>query len=145
MVPEQNATIQRASPDGKHMAELRRMGVIGEDFDDLMLGQVYYGLTLDGVRFDGRFFGEDGAWVSETLYVNQELLTLDFEEWPVTRLFIVDPVRRVFALTEVFGYWVEIEGLREGVLLYGFICGWSGGDATGCELHPKEWQNWLPY
>jgi hypothetical protein len=129
----------RAS-DGKHVA----LHVYRGNIDDSHIVPSYYSLTIDDVVLGERLFAREGVWLNDTLYAVTELLTIDYDEWPITRVSVINPAMRVYSVCQTHnGAWISPIGLEEGKLRV-CIDYLNGGDAQWLE-DDAEWQTWIPY
>ena len=125
------------SPDGAHVARLERAG-------DVPWGPRYFSLSVDGVPFEGRIFGDAWLWSADSRYLAvQEWLSRDIHGGPATRLLIIDTAARAEAVVaRTTKGWVE--PLRFAPPGIGYARRYAGFQYEFEEALPGEdgWEQW---
>ncbi|HRH39282.1 MAG TPA: hypothetical protein PK760_13110 [Flavobacteriales bacterium] len=113
---------------------------------EIRFGPAYYAVHLDGARVADVVVGEEGLWLSDTLYAAQEWLATEERFGPNTRLLLFDADRMVSSKFKVLeqGFVGSIE-FHDGVIRYKKRKYGLGGETlTQAEVELKDIQNWTP-
>ncbi|HVG19398.1 MAG TPA: hypothetical protein VNI02_10115 [Blastocatellia bacterium] len=101
------------SPDRKHVAVLSYI-------DEIRYGPSYFSLSVDGVSFGVRIFGDVHLWSGDSrFFAVQEWMTTDYRAGPVTQLLLIDVAeRRERPLAVANQGWVIPERFEGDRLIY---------------------------
>ena len=101
------------SPDRKHVAVLSYIS-------EIRYGPPYFSLSVDGVSFGVRIFGDVHLWSGDSrFFAVQEWMTTDYQAGPVTQLLLIDVAeRRERPLAVANQGWVIPERFEGDRLIY---------------------------
>ncbi|MFZ1694961.1 MAG: hypothetical protein WAT74_17325 [Flavobacteriales bacterium] len=131
--------IVRHSPERRHVVEYLFRG-------EIRFGPAYFSIRLDGRSVADIVVGEEGHWLSDSLYAAQEWLTTEERLGPNTRLLLIDASKGVVSKFKVVeGGFVGSFELLASVVRYRKR--WHSGrgvSVTEAAVNIGDIRNWTP-